>query len=137
MHNIGLRIKEERVRLGLKQAEVAKFGDVSTRTFSYYESGERVPDGVFLANLMPRGFDAVYILTGRKHDAPIMEQLKPDEVDVIDSYRLMGVERKKTARSLLLALANENMKKSGQYKIKKPTDQSYTEVVEGSVRVVK
>ena len=61
--NLGLRLKQERERLGLTQDDVSDMGDVSRRTVAAWERGEQSPNGAFLALAAERGFDVLFILT--------------------------------------------------------------------------
>jgi DNA-binding XRE family transcriptional regulator len=69
LRSVGERIAEERARLGLTQAEVADFGAVTRRTQINYETGARAPDAAYLKALENAGFDALYILVGRRESS--------------------------------------------------------------------
>lgn len=59
------RIRSERERIGLSQAEMALALGVSLSTQGAYEAGMRVPDLIYLARLSQmEGVDAMYLLTG-------------------------------------------------------------------------
>lgn len=59
------RLRKERERLGLSQAEIALTGGVSLSTQNAYEAGTRVPDLTYLARLSKlNGVNTLYILTG-------------------------------------------------------------------------
>ncbi|OQW86059.1 MAG: hypothetical protein BWK72_19275 [Rhodoferax ferrireducens] len=62
----GLRLKAERQRLKLNQAEFAALGGVSRPSQVYYESEQRVPDVRYLAALCEK-VDVMYILSGKRH----------------------------------------------------------------------
>jgi transcriptional regulator with XRE-family HTH domain len=64
MNTIGNRLKEERARLGITQEKMALAGGVQKRAQARYESGERCPDGHYLARVAELGADVNYILTG-------------------------------------------------------------------------
>lgn len=64
MNTIGNRLKEERARLGITQEKMALAGGVQKRAQARYESGERCPDGHYLAKVAELGADVNYILTG-------------------------------------------------------------------------
>jgi transcriptional regulator with XRE-family HTH domain len=64
MNTIGNRLKEERARLGITQEKMALAGGVQKRAQARYESGERCPDGHYLASVAELGADVNYILTG-------------------------------------------------------------------------
>ena len=66
MNSLHERLKEERIRLGLTQADFAGKGGVLRRAQVHYESGERCPDGHYFAKIAAAGADVHYILTGNK-----------------------------------------------------------------------
>ena len=66
MNTIGNRLKEERARLGITQEKMALAGGVQKRAQARYESGERCPDGHYLASVAKLGADVNYILTGAR-----------------------------------------------------------------------
>ncbi|KAF3999044.1 helix-turn-helix domain-containing protein [Glaciimonas immobilis] len=70
---IGLRLKEERERLGMSQTEFAALCDVGRKTQFNYESDERSPDANYLAAIAQSGADIGYIVTGRHSDAKIAQ----------------------------------------------------------------
>ncbi len=61
---VGVRVAEERKRLGLSQAAFAKEAGVHRQTQSNYEQGERKPDADYLHKLAKLGVDVSYVLTG-------------------------------------------------------------------------
>tara|TARA_R110002050_G_scaffold269917_1_gene412456 strand:+ start:65239 stop:66072 length:834 start_codon:yes stop_codon:yes gene_type:complete len=63
---IGIRIREERARLGLTQQEVADFVGVTRQSQAKYEKGTRSPDALYLDKILKLGFNSYYILTGSK-----------------------------------------------------------------------
>ena len=71
--DIGARLKEERRRLGMNQADFAALGDAGRASQFNYESGERSPDASYLAAIAEAGADIGYIVTGR-HSTPNVAQ---------------------------------------------------------------
>lgn len=66
---IGVRIREERQRLGLSQAAFGEVGGVKKLTQITYEQGKRSPDARYLAALYRYGVDICYVISGeRTHD---------------------------------------------------------------------
>lgn len=65
MDSIGLRIKGERVRLGLNQDDFAALAGVQRRAQGSYERGQRLPDAGYLASIAQHGADVQFILTGQ------------------------------------------------------------------------
>lgn len=64
----GERIKEERQRLKLTQADFAKLAGVSRQSQANYEVEEREPGTVYLMNLYGQ-VDVPYILSGQRSSA--------------------------------------------------------------------
>lgn len=60
----GERLREERVRLGLKQEEFAQFGGVNRNTQGSYEKNERTPDLNYLSAIAVHGVDVLFVVTG-------------------------------------------------------------------------
>lgn len=58
------RMKEERVRLGLKQASAAEQCGVSREIWGRYERGAAVPGGEVLFSFAQAGADIQFVLTG-------------------------------------------------------------------------
>lgn len=65
---IGERLREERERLGLSQAEFAEKAGIHRNTQVRYESGKREPDPSYIARIQDLGVDAGYLLFARKTD---------------------------------------------------------------------
>lgn len=66
MTEIGTRIEEEKIRLGLKSSEVCTALDIHANTYRNYELGKRDMPISLLTKLWDAGFDAMYILTGQR-----------------------------------------------------------------------
>lgn len=71
MHQkIAERLREERLRLGLSQDEIAKLGGVTGRSQRNYESGARLPDAAYLSAVgVHPGVDLQFVLTGVRYEA--------------------------------------------------------------------
>lgn len=65
---VGARLREERERLGLSQADFAAIGDASKRTQIQWEKGAAAPNAEFLALVAQAGVDVLYVVTG--HHTP-------------------------------------------------------------------
>lgn len=102
--NFGDRLREERIRLGLNQGELAFVAKVSKTTQFNYEKGERSPDGPYLANVAAIGVDVLYVLTGVRA-APSSADLSPDESELLNHYRSMPEQDRAAMRRLGSALA--------------------------------
>ncbi len=95
---ISERIKLERKRLNLSQADFAKHCDVGLRTQTYYESGERCPDTAYLQKAHELGVDINYLITGKPASASVSD----DESLILDSFRALDDETKKIAMRVFL-----------------------------------
>ncbi len=71
----GARLKEERRRLGLRQAEFAALVGTDAPRQSLYERGERQLRAAYLARIEAVGVDLAYVVTGRRSEgAPLGEE---------------------------------------------------------------
>ena len=73
----GARLKEERHRLKLSQAEFAELAEVRRLAQSQYESESTSPTVKYLAAISTAGVDLQYVLFGRKN--PIASLSIPDQ----------------------------------------------------------
>nr|WP_081434239.1 helix-turn-helix domain-containing protein [Thioalkalivibrio sulfidiphilus] len=102
---ISSRFREERVRLGLSQAEVAGICGVRREIVGRWERGINAPGGEALAAFGMHGADLHYILTGRDKDAPQPVMLRPDELELVLLWRDLTEEQRKGIRAQVRALA--------------------------------
>jgi transcriptional regulator with XRE-family HTH domain len=94
LSTIGERLKDERVRLGKSQTDMASVGGVGKTTQINYEKGVRSPDAAYLAAVAAAGVDVLYVLTGQRSSGE--ETLAPDEAALLDNYRNTAPERRHT-----------------------------------------
>ena len=66
MSTYGDRLKNERLRLKLTQAQLADAGGVGRHAQSCYERDITLPRADYLAAITLQGIDTVYIITGRR-----------------------------------------------------------------------
>lgn len=76
---VGLRVKEERERLGYNQTDFAAIGGMGRKTQFDYESGARAPDGSYLIGIATAGADVQYILTG-VHSVGVSDAVAADQL---------------------------------------------------------
>lgn len=76
LSNIGIRLREERERLGYNQADFGALGGVKKQAQLKYEKGERDPDASYLEGIATAGADVQYIIAGSRmsSDDSIAEQ---------------------------------------------------------------
>lgn len=99
---IGLRLEEERKRLGLNQDQMAGLGGVAKRTYCNYEAGSREPGASLLASLAKIGADIQYIVTGQRQGHGIGEAAVHQAV--LDAVDLLSLEKKVDAQQLAKAV---------------------------------
>lgn len=84
---IGSRLREERERLGLSQAQLAKIAGTATRTQVAWEQGEQTPNAVYLAVVSQHGMDVQYVVTGQR--ALGLEQVQKDVLLAFDAFQAL------------------------------------------------
>ncbi|MFA8392099.1 helix-turn-helix domain-containing protein [Burkholderia ubonensis] len=89
--SIGNRLKEERMRIGLSQAEFAALGGLGKQAQLNYESGTRSPDANYLAALMKVGVDVLYVIGGSRADPASMPE---EEQDLLREFRQLDSRAK-------------------------------------------
>ncbi len=72
---IGKRLHEERLRLGLNQADFGAIAGVKRNAQLNYEAGKRAPDAGYLSAIAEAGADVQYILTGQQHAESIRREI--------------------------------------------------------------
>ncbi|PZW46402.1 helix-turn-helix domain-containing protein [Pseudomonas sp. URMO17WK12:I2] len=102
--NIGDRLREERVRLGLNQADFAALAGVAKTTQFNYEKGERSPDAGYLAAIAEKGVDVLYVITGKRTPAAA-DAISETEADLLEHFRLLPEGEQGYTRTMIAALA--------------------------------
>ena len=99
---IGVRLKEERVRLKLSQTDLGAVGGVGKTTQINYEKGVGSPDAAYLAAVAEVGVDIFYVVTG--HRIPVGEHtLAVEELEMVMHVRSLEEEDKGAVKRLLRA----------------------------------
>lgn len=122
------RLKEERKRLSLSQTDLGKACGVTKQAQIRYEKGERQPDSDYLEKAHKAGVDVSYLITGIR--TPPVE-LPSDEVLLLDSYRDLGIEQKRSALSFWLG-GIESIKKLAPPNIENKNKGDNTGVIAGT-----
>lgn len=99
--SVGMRLREERERLGLKQEDLALPGGVNRNTQGSYERGVRNPDTAYLAGVSVLGVDLLYVISGQR---TVTDGLSPDEAELIQRYRAIPDEDQRSIRRFLGAM---------------------------------
>lgn len=79
------RLRAERARLGLSQAEMAERGGTKMRTYQDWERGVATVATEFLLAMGAHGLDVVYVLTGKREAT--LGLIPADESALLDNYR--------------------------------------------------
>lgn len=93
------RIKSERKKLGLTQAEFSEACGVKLRAQSNYEAGKNVPDADYLEKAHELGVDITYLITGKPADNG---SLSAEEAFLLQQFRGLSDEQKKMVLGFLL-----------------------------------
>ncbi|MFJ5237031.1 helix-turn-helix domain-containing protein [Pseudomonas neuropathica] len=104
-------LREERVRLGLKQDEMAQIGGVTRNTQGSYERDERRPDTAYLKALHAVGLDVLYVVTGVRTPEPVGVLDEAEEM-IVKRYRSIPGDDQKSVRRFLQAIADDVAKNS-------------------------
>lgn len=83
--NVFFRLKEERERCGITQAQIAEVTGVNIKSVGRWEREIPIPSDK-LAMLAILGFDVLYVLIGQR-SMPITSTLNPREEALLDNYR--------------------------------------------------
>ena len=114
MNNIGSRIKEERIRLGLSQEAFGKLGGVKKLAQLNYEKGNRSPTGIYFDNLRQhKAIDTTYILTGMK-EGPELDDALAHRLVLVFMCIELGIEMDDLGRVCDLALLNQKKSRLGE-----------------------
>ena len=104
---LGLRLREERERLGLSQAEFGAIGGVRKLTQMHYERGRRSPSAEYLHRLQGRGVDSAYVLFGLRGTTALSEHGQVhDPVADCDCHRCALAFRDRYRAALAAITAN-------------------------------
>jgi len=104
MSGIGLRLRQERERLGLSQKAFGEVGGVEANAQGKYENGDRAPKADYLSRVAERGVDVLYVLTGA-HTPTLVDNLSSNEETVLGSYRTLKKEDQAAIHRLTTQLA--------------------------------
>lgn len=104
LFNIGLRLNQERKRLGYSQTALATKLNRSKATQVKYESNETYPDAEYFFALNQLGADIYYIITGEQLEA----FKKNDERELVSGYRVMDEKEKNILLNLVRVVTQIN-----------------------------
>lgn len=99
MSDFSERLKAERKRLGLNQADLGAVGGVTKGAQLNYESGERSPSAEYLQAIATAGVDVAYVLTGYR---TVGAGLSPEQSALLSGY----AQADEAGRAAILAVAS-------------------------------
>ena len=104
------RLKEERKKLGLTQAQAAEKCGISMRMWGDYERGKYFPRNENLIGMEKTGIDVQYVMHGRRDKAAAMpsESLSAEERELLALFR----EAAAADREMILMVARRAEKKA-------------------------
>lgn len=87
MRSVGSRLREERIRLGFSQRDVAAHAGVNKRSQLRFEVNAFTPDARYLERAASMGFDVLYVITGnRRHTTPALSLLSERESAMLSRF---------------------------------------------------
>ncbi|MFN3731972.1 helix-turn-helix domain-containing protein [Comamonas testosteroni] len=90
------RIRQERIRLQMSQAEMAERGGVSRASQVTYEAGRSVPSLDYLIKVSQAGVDHEYVLTGKTHREAAVDYFDWDFAkEIVSMLELIALEQNK------------------------------------------
>jgi len=93
---IGIRLAQERRKLGLSQEELAKLADSTNQSQSNYELGKRYPNAKYFALIANLGADIQYIVTGLRsinwHMNSLKNKTKVTKDELMDTLELIKTQ---------------------------------------------
>lgn len=102
--NFGVRLAEERKRLGLKQSEFADLVGTDVPKQSLYETGKRELRADYLARLADAQVDVVYVLTGRRSEGGSIDS---GATELLSAYLCLPAGMQQALRALAEAMRDQ------------------------------
>ncbi|WP_439449418.1 helix-turn-helix domain-containing protein [Stenotrophomonas sp. ATs4] len=97
--SLGIRLKEERKRLGLTQEAMGLACGVSKRTQILFEQDAHVPGGAYFVAADELGMDVTYVLVGRH------VRLDEADADLLDAWRTASASARAAVMAALRGVA--------------------------------
>lgn len=98
-----MRLRQERRRLRMSQAEFAVLGGVQSQAQLHYEKGSRRPNSDYLIAIAASGVDVQYLITGQPAQ-PATLTLSTDEQRLLARYRDLKAREKRGVLALVDAI---------------------------------
>lgn len=83
---IGERLREERLRIGVSQVDFAMYCGASRNALLQWERGETAPNAGVLATMTNLGVDVLYVVTGQRQGES-ESTLAPEEKALLSAWR--------------------------------------------------
>ena len=96
----GHRLREERVRKGLNQTDMASLGGVSRNSQTAYETGASTAGAAYLLALSEAGVDVGYVVTGTRS----VSNLDAWQADIVTAFADLENREKEALHTLLAGL---------------------------------
>ncbi|MBF0786214.1 XRE family transcriptional regulator [Muribacter muris] len=100
-------LKNERIRLGFTQEEMANACGISKRTYNHYEKGERAANSDFLLSFARIGGDINYLFTGER---------SKEQLDALERVALLAFNKLKEEGQKTSAITYMTMLEAGLVK---------------------
>ncbi|WP_412461717.1 helix-turn-helix domain-containing protein [Pseudomonas sp. SC11] len=110
---VGIRLKEERLRLGLNQTAMAAVGGVGKTTQINYEKGSGAPDAFYLSAVGDLGVDVLYVVTGARKPL-LANSLSAVEADLLQHFRRLPDGEQGYVGRMIAALASDLSSPTGK-----------------------
>jgi transcriptional regulator with XRE-family HTH domain len=119
MNELGYRLTQERIRLGLNQTDFSEKAGVSRTSQVNYETDKRTPDANYLMAIASIGVDVLYLLTGQRTPGKLLPKelvaVNSDEAILLDNYRHLSEDSKRNVQAVNSAFAQlARQKKEGR-----------------------
>lgn len=110
MNTLGVRLKEERRRLGLSQIDLGAIGGIEGNAQGLYERGKRFPNATYLSLVAAAGVDILFVVTGERKIRSI-EGITAPETKVLDELDSLPEDVQDDIRQLITTLHESDEKK--------------------------
>ncbi len=100
-HQIGERLKTERLRVSYSQVAFADACEINRGTLSNWEKGEQTPSAASLGVMAKLGVDVLFVVTGQRA-GETESTLAPAERELLQAWRF-GNEKGRTALAAMAA----------------------------------
>ncbi|EBH8908690.1 helix-turn-helix domain-containing protein [Salmonella enterica] len=113
MTTLGVRLREERKKMGLNQEDFSALVGSSRGSQASYEQDKKIPGGAYLAALEGIGVDILYILTGKR--TPSSDGITTEtqeEKALLENYRAMDEAARLNMQTVSATFAQANLIKN-------------------------